>query len=373
LKLAVVANTSWYIYNFRRNLMKALERAGHQVVAIGGPDDHIEKLQAEGFRHLAIPAMGSGLRPWHELKTIVALRRALHAEAVDLVLSYTPKANLYAAFALLGTKTRSIPNVSGLGAAFVRGGWLAAAVQVMYRIALRRASWVVFQNPDDHIHFIGRRLVDPERALRVPGSGVDLARFAPSTMPNDDITRFLMVSRLIWEKGVGEFIAAARIVRLREPSARFVLLGPTDNSSRRGVPSTVIDGWVAEGIVEYAGSSDDVRPHLVAASCVVLPSYYREGVPRSLLEAAAMARPIITTDAVGCREVVDEGLNGYLCQTRDAADLADKMTRFLALTQTERARMGRQSRLKAERQFDERIVIARYLEMVERIDQAPIR
>ena len=173
---------------------------------------------------------------------------------------------------------------------------------------------------------------------------------------------------MLWDKGVGELVQAARLLKQRGIQAEVCLLGFLDVKNPSAISRTQMDEWVAEGVVTYLGEADDVRPHIVEASCVVLPSFYREGVPRSLLEAAAMGRPIITTNSVGCREVVDDGVNGFLCQPQDAQDLAEKMERFIALSSSERAEMGRRGREKIEREFDEKIVISKYLQCAKIIE-----
>jgi glycosyltransferase involved in cell wall biosynthesis len=197
----------------------------------------------------------------------------------------------------------------------------------------------------------------------LPGSGIDLERFRPVTDPEIGAAArpvvFLLVARLLWDKGVGEFVEAARRIRAERGDASFCLLGFLDAHNQTAIPPGVVEGWVAEGLIEYLGATDDVRPFLAAADCVVLPSY-REGTPRSLLEAAAMGRPLIATDAPGCRDVVEEGVNGYLCAVRDPASLAAAMTRFLDLDLEARAAMGQASRAMAERDYDEALVIDAY-------------
>lgn len=361
LRIAVVANTSWYLYNFRRNLMRALGDDGHQVVAVGGDGAFAQRLREQGFEHCAVPFSGAGTRPWRELSTVRALRRVLRAERFDLVLSYTPKGNLYAALAGRGLPIAQVMNVSGLGRASTSPGMASRVVDLLYRHTVSRAAWVFFQNDDDRGQFIDRGYVPPERTSRLPGSGVDLDAFVPAPLPSPEAGTgvFLMVARLLWDKGVREYVEAARSLRVRWPRARFQLLGPLDASPHSGVPRAALDAWVAEGVIEYLGQTDDIRPHLRAADCVVLPSY-REGVPRSLLEAAASMRPVITTDSVGCRDAVDPGVSGLLCRPKDAADLAQQMIRFLSMTPAQRQAMGSAGRQKMEREFDERIVIDAY-------------
>lgn len=378
LRIAVVANTSWYLYNFRRNLIRALVADGHVLFAIGGDGEFSQRLRAEGIEHREVPFNGSGTQPLRELATVLALRRHLVHERIDLVLGYTPKGNIYSALALLGRPARLLMNISGLGMAFASDGPLAAMVRGLYRIALRKAAWVFFQNDEDMQQFNARRLVDPARVSRLPGSGVDLAAFGVAPPPDAAAggapgALFLMVARLLWDKGVGEFVEAARQVKRQQPGTRFRLLGALAPDHRAGVPAADIQAWVDAGIIEYPGAVVDVRPHLAAADCVVLPSVYREGVPRSLLEAAAMARPVIATDSVGCRDAVDDGVSGYLCRPRDADDLARKMLQFLALDGPARAAMGAAGRAKMAREFDERIVIDAYRRQVGALAAAPAK
>jgi glycosyltransferase involved in cell wall biosynthesis len=365
LRIAVVANTSWYLYNFRRNLMRALLEDGHEVVSIGGDGEYARRLRDEGHRHVDVKFNSDGTHPLEETSTVLQLRGALRRERADLVLSYTPKGNIYAALALRGTHAAQIMNVSGLGRAFVQAGSLGRLVSLLYRVTTGRAAWVFFQNDEDWGHFVDRGLVTREKSAVLPGSGVDLKRFDPAPMPARDgsTCTFLMVARLLWEKGVGEYVTAARLVRQTEHGARFQILGPIDESPRRGVPRNTLQAWVDEGIVEYLGETDDVRPFVRAADCIVLPSY-REGLPRSLLEAAATARPVIASDVPGCRVVVDEGSTGQLCPARDARQLARVLLEMVHVGPGERRRMGLSARAKMEREFDEQIVIDAYRERI---------
>lgn len=361
LRIAVVANTAWYLHNFRRNLMQALKQDGHHVIAVGGEGAFAQRLREQGFQHHAVPFSGAGTAPWHELATVRALRRVLRRERINLVLSYTPKGNLYAALAARGLPLRQVMNVSGLGRAVTSPGAASRIVEWLYRRTVPRAAWVFFQNDDDRQLFVERAWVTPARSSRLPGSGVDLGAFTPGALPSNEAGAcvFLMVARLLWDKGVGEYVEAARSLRLRCPKARFQLLGPLDASPRSGVTRAVLDGWIAEGVVEYLGETDDIRPYVRAADCIVLPSY-REGVSRALLEGAACARPLIASDVPGCRDAIDTGNSGLLCRVADAADLADKMGQVLAMPTALRVAMGSAGRAKVEREFDEQIVISAY-------------
>lgn len=370
MRIAVLANTTWYLYNFRLNLMQALRDAGHEVIALGTDDAYVAQVKEAGFRHVAVPMNGSGTNPLTETKTVLALNSVLRREKVDVLLAHTAKGNCYGGLAARLTGTPLIANISGLGDTFINERLLTRIVIGLYRVALARAHCVFFQNDDDLGLFLDRGLVRPEQVRRVPGSGVDTSRFAPeaaSETPGGDFT-FLCVARLLRTKGIGEYVAAARIVRERHPRARFLLLGPAGADNPAAIGPDEIARWSAEGIVEYLGETDDVLPAMRAADCVVLPSYYREGTPRVLLEAASLGKPVITTDTPGCRNTVEDGVTGLLCRVRDAEDLAGRMSAILALPGNERREMGRRGREKMMREFDERIVIERYLDAVNDIE-----
>src|SRR5690606_24273210 len=255
MKIAVVSNTDWSLYNFRRNLMSALQAEGHEVVAIGPPGPYGPRLAAEGFPFRAVKLGGDGINPLKELGSVLELRRAFRSENVDVVLSYTPKGNIYSSFALAGLRGRLVANVSGLGYAFIRDSWLAILVRQLYRLSLRHATWVFFQNEDDRSIFLEQKLVSTDRTSRLPGSGVDLKRFAPKEPPDgaaqtqaaDQTGKgpvFLLIARMVWDKGVGEFVEAARLVKARFPQARFQLLGFRNVSYPAVIPARTLDGWI---------------------------------------------------------------------------------------------------------------------------------
>lgn len=363
MRVAVIANTAWYLVNFRLNLMKALLDEGHTVVAVA-PDDakHAGILRATGVTFAPVAISGSGTNPFRELLSVLHLWKVLKQHRVDLVLSYTPKGNLYSALSALACGVPFVPNVSGLGRSFIRKNWVTRVVKLLYRVTLGRARRVFFQNLDDMAVFVEAGLVPRERCERLPGSGVDLSRFTHQPLPDRDPLQpvFLLVARLMWDKGVGEYADAARLVLKRYPLARFQLLGFLDVDNPSAVPRSQVEAWVEEGVLNYLGHTDDVRPFVKDADCVVLPSY-REGVPRTLLEAAAMGRPVITTDAPGCRDTVVHGETGWLCLPGDADDLADKMLAYMETSQNEREAIGRKGRARIETEFDERFVIDAYL------------
>ena len=360
MKIAVVANSAWYLYNFRRRLMQALRDDGHDVVAISPTDAYAQKLQTDGFEWTEWPLAAAGTNPWRELRAVSDLRLALARGQVDLAFTYTPKANIYAGLAARGLPLVHVPNVSGLGRAFIQRGLLTRLVAGLYRLAFSRARTVVFQNEDDRSEFLAAGLVDAERTLRVPGSGVDLERFSAVPLPQGDAPAFLFVGRVLGDKGVREFVQAARQVRRSRPDLIFRILGRVGADNPTAIPPDEVRSWEAEGLVEMLGMCDDVRPHLARALCVVLPSYGGEGVPRVLLEAAAMARPCIATNVPGCRDALVDESTGFLCLPRDSASLAGAMQRFIDAGPAVWARMGAAGRRHVEDHFDEHRVIETY-------------
>jgi glycosyltransferase involved in cell wall biosynthesis len=229
----------------------------------------------------------------------------------------------------------------------------------LYRRAFLKLRTVFFQNEDDRDLFVERRLINSAQARLLPGSGIDLDRFSATTMPSPDRPIFLLIARLLRDKGVMEFVQAARLVKVQYPSARFQLLGALGAQNRTAIDPKVIQSWIEEGVVEHLGTTPDVRPFITSASCVVLPSY-REGAPRTLIEAAAMGRPVITTDVPGCRSVVDKDRSGFLCDVRNADSLADAMKRFIELSEDARGALGVAGRRKMEKEFDQAIVVRSY-------------
>lgn len=369
MRIAVIANTSWYLFNFRLSLMRSLQKEGHDVFAVAPTDGYAAQIFDSGIAVENIVISGSGTNPLKEIRSVIELWKFLRRENIDLVLSYTPKGNLYSGIACITLGIPFLPNVSGLGRAFVTRSPVTIISKILYRLTFRRAHTVFFQNQDDMNIFTSHGFVRIDHAIRVPGSGVDLQRFLPAPMSSghSSSVNFLLVARLLWDKGVGEYVQAARRVKQKYPDARFRLLGAIDAANPSAISKSQIEEWVKEGAIDYLGHTDDVRPILAMSDCVVLPSKYREGVPRTLLEAAASARPIITTDAPGCRDAVMNGVSGYLCQPADVADLTDKMLLFIALSPEDRTKMGRRGRLMMEQNFDERIVIESYLKALTKV------
>lgn len=362
--IVISANSFWNIVNFRSGLVDALAAEGYRII-IAAPDADMGWARQRSVEAVRIEIDRSGLNPFRDGKLIAHYLGLFKNFRADLYLGFTPKPNIYGAFAGGMAGVTSIPNVSGLGTAFIKGGLLGRFLSLMYRIAFRKCPVVMFQNPDDIALFKLKGIVREGQARLLPGSGVDIDHFRPVPIPGGE-PRFLLIGRLLGDKGVREFVSAARILKQSHPDWRFQLLGEIDEGNRTGIKTEELDSWIREAVVEHLGHAADVRPHITAATAVVLPSY-REGLPRSLLEAAAMARPLIATDVPGNRQIVSHETNGLLCAVRDDASLAQAMERVGSMNADRLEGMGRQARALVERDYGEERVIQAYLEVVRQL------
>jgi len=357
------SNSFQNVVNFRGGLVEALVTAGYPV-RIAAPDVEPDWLQAVGAEAIEISVDRSGLNPLVDAALWLNYVRLMQRERPGCFLGYTAKPNIYGSLAAQMQGVPSIPNVSGLGTAFMSEGLLSRFVAMLYRLAFRRSPIVFFQNPDDRDLFVARKIVRADQARLLPGSGVDLRHFVPietETANNSGELRFLFVGRLLGDKGVREFAEASRLLKRDQPAWRFQLLGSIDEGNRSGIRQDEVRQWIADGYIELLGHVDDVRPHIAAATAVVLPSY-REGLSHSLLEAAAMARPLVATNVPGNRQIVEHGVNGLLCEVRDSQSLADAMRRLGMMRGEERAAMGSAGRALVERDYGEEHVIHAYLD-----------
>lgn len=368
MHIVVIGAYPQSLSNFRGDLIKALLAQGHRVTAMSAPatEDEVGPILDMGAQHRPFPVERAGLNPIKDVQTLLALRRTFADLKPDLVLAYTVKPVIWSGIALASARSpaRFFALITGLGFAF-EGKTLGrrtvqAVVKELYRRSLRRAETVVFQNADNRDAFVSNGIVAAECCAVVNGSGVDTDRFATTPLPETG-ARFLLIARLLGDKGLREYAAAAAIVREEHPEAEFHLVGPPDGSPN-AIPLREVERWHQEGTVIYHGAADDVRPHIAACHVYVLPSYH-EGMPRSVLEAMAMGRPILTTDIPGCRQTVVPGKNGWLVPKADATALAERMTWFLDHRVTWQE-MGQQSRRMAEDLFDAKSVNADMLRIM---------
>ena len=364
MHVLMTVNAAWNIWNFRKPLVEALLADNHRVSVLAPQDQASGQLAAIGCDVHPLSMSAKGLNPLEGPRLQRQFQAAFRATRPDITLSFTIKNNIFGARAARSAGVPFVPNVTGLGTAFLSGKLLEQVAVQLYRSAFGQLPRVFFQNEDDRDIFLERRIIRPEQARLLPGSGIDLDHFAPTAMPDPAAPPvFLMIARLLRDKGVIEFVEAARIIKAQHPQARFQLLGALGAQNRTAIDQAMVDDWTREGTIEYLGTAPDVRPAIATATCVVLPSY-REGAPRTLIEAAAMARPVITTDVPGCRAVVDRDTSGFLCEVRNGRSLAQAMGRFLALNPLQRQRMGEAGRAKMVREFDQDLVIAAYREAI---------
>ena len=366
MKIAITLNTSWNIYNFRMGLIRKLISEGHSVVAIAPRDAFSEKLEHEGCSFVSIAMDNTGSNPIKDLRLLERLKNIYQKHKPDIVLNFTVKPNIYGTLAAHRLKIPVINNVSGLGTVFLSRGLASFVAKKLYRKAFAVANFVFFQNKDDQHDFLSQINIPNLQSDLVPGSGIDLNAFVPQPLRTSDHKVFLLIARLIKDKGIEEYIEAAKIAKQSYPKTKFQLLGKLDPKHARGISEEVIDNADTAGIIEYLGETNDVRPYIEEATCIVLPSY-REGTPRTLLEAAALGRPIVTTDVPGCREVVEANNTGLLCEVKSASDLADKIKQVCAMSSDQLSEWGKRGRILVEKKFDEQLVIERYLDEISNI------
>ena len=367
-KVIMVSRCARTLFNFRAGLMKAVKAHGYEVLGGGsGGDGYEPSIEALGVPFSSLPVSFKPINPFADLALVWTLYRWYRREKPVVVHHFTVKPVIYGSIAArMARVPRIINTITGLGYAFTgeRVTWLRRIVERLYAWSLAGSDFTFFQNRDDWEQFTQRGLVASERTALLPGSGVDIDHFSPrvgrDNSADSEATIFLIVARLLRDKGIYEYVEAARQVKTRYPSARFQVLGARDARNPGVVPQADVEKWQSDGLVELLGEVSDVRGAVADADVVVLPSY-REGIPRALLEAAAMARPIITTDAVGCREAVDHEQTGLLVPIRDVPALAEAMIRMIE-DPALRERMGAAGRRKMEREFDERIVIEKVME-----------
>ena len=368
MRIAITINAAWNIYNFRLGLIHALLADGHQVVAVAPEDKFAEKLIAEGCEFVPLAMENKGANPVRDYGIYRSLVRIYREQRIDVALQYTIKPNIYGTLAAKKVGVPVINNISGLGTTFIRKNLVGRIAKLLYRISLRHAALVFFQNKDDQSLFLKQNLVKKEKTALVPGSGIDLTRFKfqPMQRKSSSPMRFLLIARLLYDKGIVEFVEAARLLRQEGLSFECSICGFMESGTSLGIPSSDVEKWESERLIRYLGSVDQIETVIREADCIVLPSY-REGTPKSLLEAAAMGKPLVATDVPGCREVVRDHVNGFLCDAKSSTSLAQAMRAMLEATDDELTRMGKQSRQLVEKSFDEKLVIMKYLEAIQQL------
>lgn len=367
--ITLSANTSWYLFNFRGSTIRALVAAGHRVVCLSPPDDYSRRLAGLGAEWRPLAMDNAGTHPGRDLALLWRLLRQYRALRPMVAFHFTIKNNVYGTWAARALGIPAVNNVSGLGTAFIRPGPVAAVVRALYRLSQPLAHRVFCQNSEDFDLLRQRRLVPADRLVLLPGSGVDLQRFQPRLRvprtPGSPL-RLLYAGRMLADKGLYELIEA--VGRLNEHGVRceLSLCGFVGAANVSAISEASLQQWARRPGVRWLGPSDDMPQVYAHADAVVLPSY-REGMPRSLLEAAAMALPVVATDVPGCRHIVRHGESGLLCEARSADALFDALEHLLALTDVERAALGDAGRARVEAEFDEQLVVKAAMAVVDEV------
>jgi glycosyltransferase involved in cell wall biosynthesis len=370
-RIALVVNAAWNVFNFRISLLEAIRAAGHEVIVIAPFDDYAERIP---FPFYAIDITSRSTNPLVDARLFFDFLRVYTKSKPDILLLYTAKPNVYGNFAARLLGIRSISNVAGLGGVFVQQGLLAKILKSLYRVSLKVPDFVFFQNREDKTQFLEEGIVTPSKANLLPGSGVDLTRFnitEGSHWRDHRTFVFLLSARMLWDKGIAEYVSAAEKLLSEGVDAEFRLIGFLDSDNPTAIGVEDMEKLTAHPRINYRGVSDQMELEIAEADCYVLPTLYKEGTPKSVLEAAAMGKPLITTDAPGCRDIVDDGINGFLWRPKDIEHLYELMKKMIGLTDKQRSEMGHKGRDKIVREFDDKIVIRKYLNAIDTILNRP--
>ena len=365
-KIILVANASWTMVKFRYGLMQALVKSGYKVYVVSPYDKYSNEIEDIGCEFIDIRMDNKGSNPIKDLKLVWDFYRIYKDINPDLIIHYTIKPNIYGSFATKLAGCKSISIIPGLGYTFINDNLTAKIAKILYKLALKVPRQVWFINQDDKNLFIEKQLVKKEKVFTINGEGVNIEQYkSNNVVSSNDKFIFLLIGRVIVDKGIYEYIEAAKIIKEKYEDVEFQIMGLIANNPM-AIQEIEIKQWQKDNIITYLGSVDNVKEYIEQSNCIVLPSY-REGVSMSLMEAASMSCPIITTNVTGCKEIVDNNINGFLCEARNSKDLADKMEMMINLSDDERKIMGQAGRKKIVKEFDEKIVIDKYLDSIKEI------
>jgi len=368
-KIVLTSNSSWNLFNFRLGLIRELIKRGYIVVVLTPKDNYSIKLEEEGCIFEDIDIWNSSINPLNDLRTLFSYCAKIKNIAPNLILTYTAKTNIYCSIATRFLGIPTINNITGIGSGFLRGLYLRSFLTLLYKFALRKSHLVFFQNQEDLNLFDSLKITKKLNTKLIPGSGINIRyfeEFEKGTNPRKNSFIFLMISRIIKDKGVREFVDAARKVKKKFPNSFFKILGNHKSDNISSINKEILDKWKREKVVEFVEFSNDIRPHICNSDCIVLPSY-REGLPKSLLEGMIMEKPIIASDVPGCKELVINDFNGYLCKVRNEEDLAKQMIKMLNLSESDRIKMGLNGKKFVEEKYDENFIIDVYLEEISKL------
>ncbi|MGL5053347.1 MAG: glycosyltransferase family 4 protein [Cetobacterium sp.] len=359
LKIFFTANVLWDIYIFRYGVIKSLIEDGHEVVVVAPRDSRIDFPKELKIKHIEIDLSLRGVNPIKDFKLFLQLKKIYKIEQPDIVFHYTIKPNIYGTLAAKIENVKNVAVLTGLGYSFVEGGIVSKIAKILYSFSLKYANEVWVLNEDDKNTIVFENILESKKIFILPGEGVDVDRFTSRKRVENSKIVFLMVARAFYDKGVREYVEAAKITKEKGFSVEFWFLGALGGDSRNGIDKVVMDQYEQEGILKYLGHRKDVEEVINSSDCVILPSY-REGVSKVLMEAASMEKPIIATNVTGCKEIVEDGKNGFLVKVKNVEDLADKIQKFIELSFEEKKEMGKNGRIKILQEFDEKKIIEIY-------------
>ncbi len=362
-RVLFLVNHDMTIYNMRLELVERLLSDGHEVWISCPEGERTVQLQEMGCHFVKTEISRHGMNPVTEAVLLRTYKRIIRQVKPDAVFSYTIKPNIYGAMACKKLGVPCVMNITGLGTAVENGGLLQKVMVMLYRMAVPGARTIFFQNEENRSFFLQHNLA-PEKHAMLPGSGVNLQRFSLLDYPGEETIAFSFIARIMKEKGIDQYLEAARVIRQKYPNTRFHVCGFCEAEY-----DGKLHDYAADGTVIYHGMVSDIRSIHQKVHCIVHPTYYPEGLSNVLLEACASGRPIITTDRSGCREVIDDGVNGFVVKQKDTQDLIAKLEQFIAMPHPQKREMGLAGRRKVEQSFDRQIVVRAYLNELEKLDQ----
>jgi len=370
MKIAICANTSWNIFNFRLSLLKNLQKEGHEIIVVAPSGKNVEEIKSAGFKFISIENLSrKGHNPLTDLRLLFEMRKILTKHQIEIFLLYTIKPVIYGSLASWNTKTHVVSTITGLGYSFISTGFTNKVAKFLYKKALKLNNLVLFQNTDDRQLFIDNKLVSKEKSGVVPGSGIrtDLFYSVPKEEQNNDNgLNFLFIGRILKDKGIHELIGATSQLFEKNINFSLTIVGEIDLGNPSTVDQDLFHDFVKHEKVFYLGQVSNVKDVLEKCDVVILPSY-REGIPRVLLEAMSMSKPFITTDVPGCRQVVKDGVNGFKVPVKNVQCLADTMLKMVSLSDHDRLKMGKAGRQIAIDNFDQKIINKTYSKIIKEI------
>jgi glycosyltransferase involved in cell wall biosynthesis len=367
MRIVFSSNISWSIYNFRRGLLNDFKKDGNEIFTVALEDEFSEKLQHLGYKHTNISINNNSKNPFKDIHLIYQYYKIYKKIAPDIICHNAIKPNIYGTIAAGMLKFPVVNNISGLGTLFIKNSISTKIAKLLYKVSQRKASIVFFQNNDDLQLFLKNKLITKDKCKLIPGSGVNTSLFVRNKEVNKENLNFsfLFIGRLIYDKGIMEYIDAAKVIKMKFSNIEFNVLGPIYDSNETAIKKSVLEEWVKDDYINYVGETDFVKEEMEKANCIVLPSY-REGLSKVLIEASSMSLPIITTNVPGCKDVVIDGETGFLCKVKDSFDLAIQMEKMILLPKEELISMGVNGRKRAVEVFDEKIIINHYKDVIYR-------